>query len=142
MKNALATLQRVRDTQKRGAQMELITAERERQKQLDRVEKIRKTMDRSRSGNRNASGDACWLAQEHQYRLQMELELRRESRALYVTEVRADERQNELRSADRASKVVENVIERIDKAAAIERRRADARRLDDIASSRWRRVIV
>jgi len=138
MRQTLATLHRVKQTMKRGAHLEYLAAEKARQDQEERVDEIRETMDRSRNGDRNANSDACWLAQEHAYRLRLEMELRRENRHLDRRTFEAEKRQTTLLDASRASRVVELVIEKLDEETALEDRRAEARRIDAMATSRWR----
>jgi hypothetical protein len=138
MKETLATLHRVRETLKKGAQLEHVAAERKRMAQQERVDEIRESMDRLRSGDRNASNEACWLAQEQAYRLRMQVQLRRENAVLNKHSIEVEKRQSVLRQASRDARVVELVMERLDVLAETEKKRSEARRIDDLATSRWR----
>jgi hypothetical protein len=128
----------VRETLKKGAQLEHVAAERKRMAQQERVDEIRESMDRSRSGDRNASNEACWLAQEQAYRLRMQVQLRRENAVLNKHSIEVEKRQSVLRQASRDARVVELVMERLDVLAETEKKRSEARRIDDLATSRWR----
>ena len=143
MTRALRTLERVRSIEKRVAKNNFADAERVRRVQEDRVLTIEQQMESSRVAEALGAdgGQACWIANEHAWRIRLEGDLRREVGVLErrVAEVRA--RRVELTDADRAHRVVESAIERQEAEAELEARRADGRRLDAIASVRWWRVV-
>jgi len=139
MKKALETLKRVRETQKRGARLAFGAKERERQMQEAKVDNIQDSMDRSRSGVLSEGVEACWVAQAHAYSLRLEVELRRETTHLIQRSMEAEILQGELRKASQATKVVENVMERLEEQEALEAKRAEIRRMDDLAARRWRK---
>jgi flagellar export protein FliJ len=144
MKKALETLKRVRETQKRGARLAFGAKERERQVQEAKVDDIRDEMTHTRNGM-STQGDgsqgveACWVAQAHAYSLRLEVDLRRESVHLQQRTLEAEILQADLRLASQANKVVEKVLETIDEQEAIDAKRVEIRRMDDLAGRRWRR---
>lgn len=139
MSRGLQVLQRVRSIEKRVAKNNFADAERVRRVQEERVISIEQQMEASRVAEALGAdgGQACWVANEHAWRIRLEGDLRREVGVLErrVADVRA--RRAELTEADRAHRVVEAAIERQEAEAELEARRADGRRLDAIASVRW-----
>ncbi|MBL8615295.1 MAG: hypothetical protein JNM72_06785 [Deltaproteobacteria bacterium] len=139
MGRGLYTLERVRSIEKRIAKNSFAEAERVRRVQEDRVITIEQQMEASRVAEALGAdgGQACWVANEHAWRIRLEGDLRREVTVLErrMTEVRA--RRAELTDADRAHRVVESAIERQEAEAELEARRADGRRLDALAGVRW-----
>ncbi len=138
MRDALAVLHRIRKHRKKGAEKEFMSAERKRQAQEARVEAIAETVARSRDTDQ-ADDEAGWVAQAQAWRLKMEVALRRERGRLTEATQEASRRQSHLAVATRQARVVEKVIEKIDDRAVEVERRREARRLDDMGTSRWRR---
>ena len=138
MRRTLATLQRVRAAQKKSAKQDFAEAERSRLQQEEKVEGIGNSMRRSYGGQDGfGSGQAYLLAQEQSYRLRLQEELEQESQELKKRATVSTEKRSKLREADRDNRVVELALERVDAEARIERRRAQARQIDEIAGSRW-----
>lgn len=139
MSRALQALFRVRSIEKRIAKNELAEAERIRQIQEDRVVTIEAAMEQSRIAEAiGAEGlQACWVANEHAWRIRLEGDLRREAAILSKRDVEARARREALAGCDRRERVVEQAIERHEAEADLEARRADGRRLDGIATVRW-----
>ena len=139
MGRALYTLERVRNIEKRLAKYNFADAERVRRVQEDRVITIEQQMESSRVAESLAvdGGQACWVANEHAWRIRLEGDLRREVGVLERRAAEVRVRREELTAADRAHRVVESAIERQEAEAELEARRADGRRLDAIASVRW-----
>jgi flagellar biosynthesis chaperone FliJ len=138
MRDALAVLHRIRNHRKKGAEKEFMNAERARLAQEARVDEISQSVARSREADRGQD-EAGWVAQAQAWRLKMELALRRERGRLSEVTQEVNKRQDRLASATRQARVVEKVIERIDDRTSDEARRREARRLDDLGTSRWRR---
>ncbi len=138
MRDALAVLHRIRNHRKKGAEKEFMSAERARLAQQARVDEIAESVARSREADRGQD-EAGWVAQAQAWRLKMEVALRRERGRLSEVTQEVNKRQDRLASATRQARVVEKVIERIDDRANDEARRREARRLDDLGTSRWRR---
>lgn len=139
MGRALYTLERVRSIEKRLAKNNFADAERVRRVQEDRVITIEQQMEASRVAEALAvdGGQACWVANEHAWRIRLEGDLRREVGVLERRAAEVRVRRDELTAADRSHRVVESAIERQEAEAELEARRADGRRLDAIASVRW-----
>lgn len=139
MGSALNALLRVRGIEKRVAKNELAEAERVRREQETRVGLIEGAMEQSRIAEALGAegGQACWVANEHAWRIRLEGDLRRESAILSRRDVEARARREALGNADRRERVVEQAIERHEAEAALEARRADGRRLDGVATVRW-----
>lgn len=139
MRKALATLLRVREVEKRVARQHFADAERARRRQESRVVDIQDTMDQSRQAEAIGveGGQAHWIAHQHAWRLRLEVDLRRESGILERRSVEARRMRSALVEADRAARVVEVAIERHDERVALEEKRADGRRLDELATTRW-----
>jgi len=138
MRDALAVLRRIRNHRKKGAEREFTKAERVRMEQEARVCEMDETVERSR-GRSLPNDEAGWVAQAQAWRLKMEVALRRERGRLAECTQEADKRQDRLATATRQAQVVEKVIERIDDRASEADRRREARRLDSLGTSRWRR---
>ncbi len=136
MRRALATLKRVRSAQKKAAKQAFAEAERSRIQQETRIEEIHAAMAASHDDG-FTGGQAHELAQEQAYRLRLQATLRREAVVLNERAKKAADRRGELREADRDTRVVELALERHDERVALEKRRSDGRRIDEIASGRW-----
>jgi len=116
-------------------------ADRARVEQQARVDQITESVARSHD-NERLEDEAGWLAQAQAWRLKMAMALRRERGRLAECTQEAGKRQDHLKSAARQARVVEKVIERIDDSAAEAERRREARRLDAMGTSRWRRGVT
>ena len=138
MRDALAVLHRIRNHRKKGAEKEFMSAERKRLAQQARVDEITESVARSRESDMG-DDEAGWVAQAQAWRLKMEVALRRERGRLAEVTQEVQKRQDRLAVATRQARVVEKVIERIDDRATEAERRREARRLDDMGTSRWRR---
>lgn len=138
MRDALAVLHRIRKHRKKGAEKDFMSAERARQMQQDRVDEIAESVARSRDLSHD-DDSAAWVAQAQAWRLKMEVALRRERGRLTEVTREVQKRQDRLATATRQARVVEKVIENIDERATEAERRREARRLDDMGTSRWRR---
>jgi flagellar biosynthesis chaperone FliJ len=138
MRDALAVLHRIRKHRKKGAEQDFMNAERVRQMQQARVDEIVDSVARSRE-SQAVDEEAMWVAQEQAWRLKMELALRRERGRLTEVTRELQKRQDRLMAATRQAKVVEKVIEKIDERTSEEDQRREARRLDDLGTSRWKR---
>lgn len=139
MRKALATLLRVREIEKKVAKTAFAEAERSRQNQEDRVERVYSAMEQSRQAEQigRAVGEAHWLAASHSHRLRLEVDLRRESGILHERAKVTARRRLELVEADRNARVVELVLEEYDAREALESSRREARKLDEMATVRW-----
>ncbi len=139
MRKALATLLRVRDVEKRVARQQFADAERVRRLQEGRVVDIQDAMDQSREAEAMGieTGQAHWIAHQHAWRLRLEVDLRRESGILERRTVEARRKRALLVEADRSARVVELAIEQHDERVALDQKRADARNLDELATTRW-----
>jgi flagellar export protein FliJ len=138
MRDALAVLYRIRKHRKKGAEQDFMNAERVRQMQQARVDEIVDSVARSRKSE-VGDEEAMWVAQAQAWRLKMELALRRERGRLTEVTRELQKRQDRLMAATRQAKVVEKVIEKIDERTSEEDQRREARRLDDLGTSRWKR---
>jgi flagellar export protein FliJ len=138
MRDALAVLHRIRKHRKKGAEKEFMSAERARLEQEARVDEITESVAQSRESGRT-DDEAGWMAQAQAWRLKMELALRRERGRLAEATQEVHKRQDRLAVATRQARVVEKVIEGIDERETEAERKREARRLDDMGSSRWRR---
>ena len=138
MRDALAVLHRIRKHRKKGAEKDFMSAERARQMQQERVDEITESVARSRDLSHD-DDSAAWVAQAQAWRLKMEVALRRERGRLTEVTREVQKRQDRLATATRQARVVEKVIENIDERATEAERRREARRLDDMGTSRWRR---
>ncbi len=138
MRDALAVLHRIRNHKKKGAEKEFMSAERARVAQQDRVDAITESVARSRNAE-HSDDEASWVAQAQAWRLKMEVALRRERGRLAEVTQEVTKRQDRLAAATRQARVVEKVIERIDDRATEADRKREARRLDDMGTSRWRK---
>lgn len=139
MRKALATLLRVREIEKKVAKTAFAEAERSRQNQEDRVERVYSAMEQSRQAEQlgRSVGEAHWLAASHSHRLRLEVDLRRESGILHERAKVTARRRLELVEADRNARVVELVLEEYDAREALESSRREARKLDEMATVRW-----
>lgn len=139
MRKALATLLRVRDVEKKQARQRFGEAERSRIAQESVVGDIHNEIDaaRAHSSGRTEALPAHWLAMEHQWRLRKEVELRRAHQELAVRSDKSAEARAALTHASRESRVVEAALEGYDERVAVERRRAEGRKLDATATQRW-----
>ena len=139
MRKALAALLRVRDAHKKVAEREFGAAERARIRQEGQVDALRDAMNSSHSGDELGypGGDASWLAIEHSYRLRMLVRLRKEESVLQQRSQESAQTRELLVEADRERRVVEIALEQHDARVALERRRADGRKIDSMASARW-----
>jgi flagellar export protein FliJ len=139
VRKALATLLRVRDVEKKQARQLFGEAERSRIAQEGVVGGIHGEIDaaRAHSAERTEALPAHWLAMEHQWRLRKEVELRRAHQELAVRSDKSTEARQALTHASRESKVVEAALESYDERVAVERRRAEGRKLDATATQRW-----
>jgi len=139
MRKALATLLRVREVEKKQARQAFGEAERARIAQEGVISSIHAELASARSDAEARTGGlpAHWLALEHQWRLRKEVELRAES-AVLADRVRVSAGAREaLTHASRESRVVEAALEGYDERVAVERRRAEGRKLDATATQRW-----
>ena len=138
MRDALAILQRIRHHKKKGAERAFAEAEKARQIQEERVDGLTASVDASREGE-TSEDEACWVAQAQAWRLKMEVQLRRERGRLNERTHEAANRKRSLTHANREHRVVERAIENIDERRKIADRKAEARRLDAMGTSRWQR---
>jgi flagellar export protein FliJ len=139
MSRALATLLRVREIRKKQARNAFGEAERARIAQDGQVLAIESAIDdsRNRGGEAIEDGTAHWVALEHGFRLRKEVELRQARDSLEQLSEAATARRMDLQEASRKSRVVEAALERYDEQVALDRRRADGRRIDAMATMRW-----
>ena len=139
MRKALATLLRVREVEKKQARQAFGEAERARIAQEGVVSAIHAELATARAHalERTSGMPAHWLALEHQWRLRRELDLRVESDALDERAAAAAVARESLTHASRESRVVEAALEGYDERVAVERRRAEGRKLDATATQRW-----
>ena len=139
MSRALATLLRVREIRKKQARNSFGEAERARIAQDGHVTAIQSAIASSRDRGREGieDGAAHWVALEHGYRLKKEVELREARTSLHELSELAMVRRADLQEASRKSRVVEAALERYDEQMALDRRRADGRRIDAMATMRW-----
>jgi hypothetical protein len=139
MKRSLAVLGRVRSIEKRVARAEFAEAERARRHQEERVDSVVNAIDASRLAETLGAGgaQALYVAHEYDHRIRLEESLRRELGVLSRREAESAERRQVLTEADRSLRVVELAILRYDEEEALQARRADGRRLDDVAGVRW-----
>jgi hypothetical protein len=139
VRRALQALHRVRAVEKKLAMQRFAEAERARQRQEDEVLAVEEAMELSRQADAlgAALGEAHWIASQHAWRLRLEVDLRRESSLLERRAVDSSRCRAALVEADRESRVVELAIEKLDELEALEARRAEGRRMDELANTRW-----
>jgi flagellar export protein FliJ len=139
MRKALATLLRVREVEKKQARQAFGEAERARIAQEGVVGGIHAEIDaaRAEAAGRTEGLPAHWLALEHQWRLRKEVELRRAHVELEARAEKSAVAREALTHASRESRVVEAALESYDERVAVERRRAEGRKLDATATQRW-----
>ena len=139
MRKALATLLRVREVEKKQARQAFGEAERARIAQEGVVDGIHSDLAaaRSHAASRGSGVPAHWLAMDHQWRLRKEVELRAANDELAQREAVAATAREQLTHASRESRVVEAALEGYDERVAVERRRAEGRKLDATATQRW-----
>jgi flagellar export protein FliJ len=138
MRQALSTLQRIREIEKKTSRQSFALAERNRIQQEVRVESLVGALQSSREHAAAIAGEPAWhMHHTHAWRLKTELDLRRERMALHQRTVEAQARQQVFREASRKVRVVELAIERHDAEEALVEQRKDNARIDEIAGNRW-----
>ena len=139
MHKALKTLLRVRNAEQKAAKQRFAEAERKRIAQEERISAIRDQILDSHEGEpiEGDSGEAHDLALSQAFRLRRQVQLKRENIELYSYEAKSNSKRSELRGATQEARVVELALEKRLEEDRIEARRAEGRKLDEMATSRW-----
>lgn len=138
MSEVLSTLARVREIQKRVSRQAFASAERSRITQEDTVDSLQGRILRSHSGT--SSPELWMLNQEHQFRGKLRTDLVKEEVVLQQRTDVAAQRRVELQEASREARVVELAIEAHEVQESLLERRADNKKIDDMAAVRWWRA--
>lgn len=139
MRKALATLLRVREVGKKQARQSFGEAERARIAQEGTVASLEGAIasSRARAQDMDPGLPAHWYALEHEYRVRKAEELREAHVRLDALATEAARRRAVLTEASREARVVEAALESYDEKVAKERRQADGRKIDAMATTRW-----
>jgi flagellar export protein FliJ len=139
MRKALATLLRVRDVGKKQARQAFGEAERARIAQEGAVSSIEQAIvaSQARAQDLDPGLPAHWYALEHEYRIRKVEELNEARVRLDTLATESARRREVLTEASREARVVEAALESYDERAAKERRQADGRKIDAMATTRW-----
>lgn len=139
MHKALKTLLRVRTAEQKAAWQRLAVAERSRIEQEERISSIQEQILDSHAGESEVlpSDEAHDLATAQAFRLRRQVQLKRERMELMSREARSSGRREELRGATQEARVVELALEKRLEQDRIEAKRDEARKLDELASTRW-----
>lgn len=132
MAKTLAVLQRLRDHARKTHEVELRRAERERDRQQERVDTLRASLETARADL--DANDSHALVAYHNFRLQGEMSSRREGARLAQREREVDAVGRRHGQAVRDQLAIENLIERRDVTRAAAEAHAEMAVLDEIGA--------
>ena len=138
MRSTLATLQRVREINKKISRQAYVTAERNRIEQEAVVARVEERIVDTYAIDTGTTAGA--MNEVHDWRKKLKVDLLREEDLLRSRVDSANKRRDELRETTRDARVVELALERYDEEAALVERRLDGKRIDDMATVRWWRA--
>ncbi|MDG1481679.1 MAG: hypothetical protein P8R54_18940 [Myxococcota bacterium] len=138
MKGVLSRLQSIRELKKKQAWLELIESERLREEQYTHLTALEAEVAAVRTVA--DIEEAGWAAYRHSWCLQMEMRRRRAEESLAERTKKREDDRVLLESARREARTIGLVLERIERDEAIEARREEGRRNDEIGTMSWWRV--
>tara|TARA_B110000037_G_C16918046_1_gene423167 strand:- start:85 stop:507 length:423 start_codon:yes stop_codon:yes gene_type:complete len=137
MSKILEHLKRLREHEKKQAHLGLSKAEREENKQLERIEAHHKTVEQARE-NCNVD-DPSEVARYHAFRLKMEMIRRRDQARLERFQTKVDQSRDKLTEKVKETRTLETLIENRADAEAAEKARKDGATLDELGIQGWKR---
>lgn len=138
MSEVLSTLSRVREIQKKVSKQAFASAERSRILQEEAVDQLQGHILRSHSAT--PKPEAWMVGCEHRFRGKLRGDLVTEQSELHSRAEVAAQRRSELQEASREARVVELAMEAHQEMETLFERRADNKRIDDMAAVRWWRA--
>jgi flagellar export protein FliJ len=137
MSKILEHLKRLREHEKKQARLGLSKAEREEQRQIERIEAHHKTVAEVRENCR--IDDPAEVARYHAFRLKMEMVRRRNEARLERCQVKVDQTRDKLTEKVKETRTLETLIENRQEAEAAEKARKDGATLDELGIQGWKR---
>jgi len=135
MADVLKHLQRLREHEKKQAQMELAKAERAEEAQAARVEENARRVEAAREGTQE--NDAAEVARYHAFRLRMEMMRRREVGRLQKRQHAVSDARNILNDSVRQARTLDKLIESKEEEAAKEARKSEEILMNELSLQGW-----
>jgi flagellar export protein FliJ len=137
MSKILEHLKRLREHEKKQAHLGLSKAEREEQRQLERMEAHQKTVEEVRENCQ--VDDPAEVARYHAFRLKMEMVRRRDEARLERCQTKVDQSRDKLTEKVKETRTLETLIENRAEAEAAEKAKKDGATLDELGIQGWKR---
>ena len=135
MADVLKHLQRLREHEKKQAQMELAKAERAEEAQVERVEENARSVRDARSAT--SEDDAAEVARYHAFRLRMEMTRRREVGRLEKRKADVHSARDALNESVKKVRTLDKLIENREEEAAKEARKAEGTLMNELSLQGW-----
>jgi flagellar export protein FliJ len=135
MADVLKHLQKLREHEKKQAQMDLAKAERAEETQAARLEENARTVKAVRKGTQE--DDAAEVARYHAFRLRMEMIRRREVGRLQKRQDAVSSARDHLNDSVRQVRTLDKLIENREEEAAKEARKSEQNLMNELSIQGW-----
>ncbi len=135
MQPSVIVLERLKRQMKRNARLAYAAQERQRAELQARLTHTEDAIEHSRQ--QPMQDDMLWLAEQHAHRLRLELRRREEVQRLNQQSQVVEQHRSVLRHADREARLMELLVEQQAAEEALLQKRAESRKIDSLAISRW-----
>jgi len=135
MADVLKHLHKLREHEKKQAQMDLAKAQRAEELQLEKVEKNAQRVVDAREGTQE--NDASEVARYHAFRLRMEMIRRRETGRLQDRKNKVSLARENLNHSVRQVRTLDKLIENQEEKAAKEARKAETELMNELSVQGW-----